>query len=160
MNEWLPSGVSASLTKSEEIRGVKVEVSMSPYDVPTGVRGYTDAKFFVIEFKYMTSDERVRSVPHGDHVFVEVGVNSRRIYRIRIDTEKLKFDTVAVEVKEAIEKTINELGPRANNRLVESYRLNENIILNNRRELFGEPEWTGQSCAVHYSPALVTKHKA
>ena len=156
-DQWLPIDASLGKTKTEEIRGVKVEVSMSPYDVPIGVRGYAEenSDFFVIEFKYRTTDERTRSMPHRDHVFVEVGVNSRRIYRIKLDVKQLNCEAVALEVKEAIEQTLSELGPTASNRLADTYRLNESIILKNRHELFGAtvPDLGGQACAVQFSNA-------
>ena len=119
-----------------EVHGVRVELALSPYDVPQGVRGYKEknSNYFVIEFKYLT-DERTRTVPHQNRgILVELGINSGRIYKIKLDFKALNCDTVELRLKRLFEE---ELSPRAG-RLADTYRLNEDIILNNRERLFSE----------------------
>lgn len=134
MKDWLEVDTARfRQDRTEEIRqGVQVKMAVSPYDVPQGVRGYTDktTSNFVIEFKYLVEDEpHVQTAHENPHVRVEIGKNSKRIYRIMLDVVALKCDLVRLAV-DAIEEL-----PREHNRLSNSYDLTKQIVLQNRDKL-------------------------
>src|SRR6266576_220275 len=141
MKEWLPVD-STELNKphTQRINGVKVEVSLSPYEIPRAVRGYKEASsnFFVIELKYLTQ-ETTKTVQVRDHVVVEVGQNSGRLYKIKFDVVALGCQKVGVSlVQNAVETAIDQLGtmPRYGGRRPENYDLSKTVVLNNQQQLF------------------------
>jgi hypothetical protein len=141
MSEWLQLDarqLSKEVTKT--IRGVTVKLALSPYDVPNSVRGFRDdnSPFFVIEFKYVT-DEPLRVVNPGEPVQLELGVNSGRIYKIKVDVIKLHCQAVSLQIEDAekgILGAIRDLSSRSPNRLQDRYRLTEDILQSKRCELF------------------------
>lgn len=115
MSEWLeldPTKLNVGTQK--EIRGVQVNVHLSPYDVPDGVRGYFDKKLnrFVIEFRYMGQEdpnESVDRIDHQRHVRAIVGRHSRRLYRIEIDTISLQVKAVGLQFVNEIDAAFQGL---------------------------------------------------
>lgn len=127
---------------TKEIRGVKVKVSVSPYDIPQLVRGYRDqeSNFFVVEFKYM-AEEPLKSIQKNPHIEMEVGANSGRIHKIKVDVVGLDCRAVELEVDKDLSGSICQLG--AHPRLQERYKLTKDIIASYRQTLFPaarEPE--------------------
>jgi len=62
MSEWIRvEGGKYNLPRKEILRGVEVNVFMSPYDVPQGVRGEFDEKLnrFQITFEYISEEGEV-----------------------------------------------------------------------------------------------------
>jgi hypothetical protein len=135
LNEW----------RQEELNGVLVQVSVSPYDVPIAVRGYPDSDpgWFVIEFKYATEEE-LRPAEGAPHIVLLLGKNSGRIYKIRINRKALAVEKVGLELKveklqQEVSRAIDQaLQTGATNRLSNTYDLTKKVILNNRKDLFQE----------------------
>jgi hypothetical protein len=104
------------------------------------VRGYREqgTSFFVIQFKYLT-EEPVRSVQTTNSpIELEVGVNSGRIYKIKVDVVKLRCDAVGLE---SLEKGVLGAIERfsANppfNRLSDRYKHVQSAIFSNRQRPF------------------------
>ncbi|EZP42936.1 hypothetical protein BW38_03799 [Stenotrophomonas sp. RIT309] len=96
-------------------RSVLIEMSLSPYDVPSLVRGDYDeeSKKFVIDFKYIDSEDTT-DMTLDDHVTAFVGSGSGRIYSLLIDTMALGASSVSLKiVEEAVhqdaEKALNKM---------------------------------------------------
>lgn len=145
MPRWIKLDAEAlNKPHHENIRGVDVEVFLSPYDVPEAVRGLYDDTIerFVIEFRYLAEEEPLAADAHDAHVALKIGRNSRRLYRIEMDVNRLKADCVALrlhvpqlveEVDEALEKlarTSERVSRRGN------YQLAKDVIAKTKEELF------------------------
>src|SRR5690606_22213962 len=87
--------------RTEEARSVRIELSVSPYNVPQQVRGQFDQakRLFVIDFQYI-DDEPTRSMKVDDHVIASVGRKSGRVYSLAVDVKALKADSVRLSFKE------------------------------------------------------------
>ena len=83
-------------------KGVHLEFSLSPYDIPDRVRGYycDKVKRFVIEFRYMT-EEPLTERRLSEHVSVKEGKNSGRLYDVLIDVDAMNVDTITAAIGEA-----------------------------------------------------------
>jgi len=95
------------------IKGVELDVSVSPYDVPTAVHGDFDEEEnqFVITFDYIGTEERTQRAGE-EPVQMEIGRYSGRIYRIIVDVNALGAEAVGLnlrKVNEAIEGYEREL---------------------------------------------------
>lgn len=117
--EW--SSVSAkALNKpvTKDRNGVKIHFMLSPSDVPAAWRTLRittpgGADRFVIEFKYLSSQESTKIEDQGGGVSLEMGKKSKKIYKIILDSADLCMNRseVQVEIKmsivaqHAIEKT-------------------------------------------------------
>lgn len=91
MSEWLDVNPK-EFSKPEQlrIRGVNVDVFLSPYDMPEAVRGTYDKneQKFTIEFRYIGGDEPLeRDVQ--DKTTISVGKRSKRIYKIELTQVEL-----------------------------------------------------------------------
>lgn len=107
--------------------GIRLEISASPYDIPEAYRGYycQDQKKFVVEFRYL-GDEATTSRALGEHLTVEEGKNSGRMYRLLIDVDALEATSI-----EVLLNNIQILPPPANSRRaseVDRSRINRNIL--------------------------------
>jgi hypothetical protein len=145
MSEWLkldPRKLNPA--RREQIRGVEVEVFLSPYDVPDAVRGDFDdeVRRFVIEFKYPTGGETLVSSDDDRHVRLFTGRHSGRVYRIEVDVEALEAKAVGLrvhgpklieEVDEAIDRAVRK--PDHKVRPV-NYAIVRDIIAERSGELF------------------------
>src|SRR5215472_12911944 len=101
MTEWIDVDVNRiNREVPKDVLGVGVKLSFSPYDVPRQYRSYRDSnsKFFIIEFKYLLDEPTCTTTPQPDApVELEIGKNSKRIYRIKLDTTKIRCESVRVE---------------------------------------------------------------
>lgn len=124
------------------IRGVTVRVSFSPYDVPRRFRGYREpnSNFFVIEFEYLLNEATRPTKSSPDSPFeLEIGVDSKRIYRIKIDVVKLDCEAVRLEVDPLVKDVIGEIQKFKSavpEKLRERYRLPESLLFKKRNEIF------------------------
>ncbi len=95
-----------------KLQGVKVDVLVSPYDIPEAVRGdFIEGKNrFVIEFKYI-SEESTRERLLEPNVKVRIGKNSSRLYAIDLDMKALDASAVSlrVQVAEALRNVLTHL---------------------------------------------------
>lgn len=129
--DWIKTQFRASeMRRKRKIPGSKMELFVSPYDVPEAIRGYKRANSdkFVIELKYLLDDEEQKTVDYGSSVRFHVGKSSERVYAIEIDLDselverdssfdvKLKWsefsraiDRLADELIESLHKENSEL---------------------------------------------------
>ena len=141
MTEWLQlDGKQLNPLQKREIRGVKIDVYLSPYDVPEAVRGFYDESVarFVIEFKYL-GEESTRLKRHK-HLELRVGKNSGRLYRIDVDVESLKAEAVSLNmhIPELVSEAIDSLAPAAPDRGRDNYDLAKQVISERKEDLFRE----------------------
>lgn len=141
MTEWLQlDGKRLNPLQKREIRGVKIDVYLSPYDVPEAVRGFYDEsiKRFVIEFKYL--GEESKRLQRNKHLELRVGKNSGRLYRIDVDVESLKAEAVSLNmhIPELLSKTIDRLEPATSDLRQDNYDLAKRVISERKEDLFRE----------------------
>lgn len=94
--DWIQVDESKySEARPDEARSVRIEMSVSPYNVPQQVRGQFDSakRMFVIDFQYI-DDEPTRHLRVDDHVVASVGRKSGRVYSLAVDVDALKADSV------------------------------------------------------------------
>jgi|SRR5215207_6986941 len=82
-----PTTLTESVKK--KVDGVEVTLLVSPYDIPDAFRGYYDhnKKRFIVEFHYL-GDEQRKEVAQSEHVTLQLGRNTGRIYGLLIDVDK------------------------------------------------------------------------
>jgi hypothetical protein len=94
MSDWLEINPSEfSKPEQVQIRGAKVEVFLSPYDMPEAVRGSynKEQKKFLIEFRYIGGDEPLETEVRDDTT-LSIGRRSKRIYKIELGKIELTKD--------------------------------------------------------------------
>jgi len=110
-DKWIPVTEPLPLEK-RQLEGMKVDVLLSPYDVPEAVRGFIrkDHKVFLIEFKYISQEDTIER-PQSEHVKLRVGRNSGRLYAIELDLQKFGANHVQLrlEVAEALKNVLTHL---------------------------------------------------
>lgn len=101
---------------TETIKAVKLEVSLSPYDIPQAYRGYycTDRRRFVVEFKYITDEPTVEK-KMADHLMAVLGKRSGRLYALMIDVDGLGAETVRL-VLQKVQTEFNLSAPASTTR--------------------------------------------
>ncbi|HWQ35342.1 MAG TPA: hypothetical protein VNQ79_21025 [Blastocatellia bacterium] len=144
MREWLEVNLDTEkLKQSRKIRDIVVELLVSPYDVPEAVRGFFDQETnrFAVEFKYMGGvDEPGKDHQQDRYLKFRIGENSGRLYRLEIDVNALKANSVELrmlveqEVSEALDQLIQRSG-RINRQ--DNYRLAKEAIAARQDQLFG-----------------------
>jgi len=101
------------VVEGKDLHGVKVEVLVSPYDVPQAVRGYfcDGRKFFTIEFRYISSEKEMIEKSLEEHVTVKIGKNSQRLYAISLDMQSLQANSIKLrlEVAETLKNVLTHL---------------------------------------------------
>lgn len=77
--------------KNKKSNGVKVQVMISPSSVPSAVRSYIDEELgkLIVEFKYLSSSERLVSEMGSNDVEFFVGKNSGKIYKVVLSCDKI-----------------------------------------------------------------------
>lgn len=90
--EWVSVSQSdLNEVESKEQRGIKLEFMFSPADLPTAWRVVPEKGLtYVVEFKYLSDSEPKRLELQERGIVFEVGKNSKRIYKIRLDFSELK----------------------------------------------------------------------
>ena len=142
MKEWIQVELDTEkLKQAKHLRGIVVELLVSPYDVPEAVRGFFDDEInrFAIEFKYIGgSDEPKKNNQQDKYLNFKIGENSERLYRLEIDVAALQANTVGLmivqkEVNEALDQLIQQSG-RINRK--DNYRLAKEAIVARTDQLF------------------------
>lgn len=125
-----------------EIRGVKVEVSVSPYDIPDHVSGDYDknAKRFVIRFHYPVDDEPLTAVEHAKNVHFHIGKHSQRLYEVVLDVDAMNVS--AVELKLQVQRAVEAFAREPRHARSENYRIANEVIDEQGTEMF-EPVTAG-----------------
>lgn len=142
MDSWIPVNTSEiNELRVVSLHGVNVNVYLSPYDVPRGIRGYFDreADRFAIEFQYIVKEPTKKLDGKDGVVTVYVGKNSGRLYRILINVNKIKVDHVALEVRvsELVSEKISELKKKMQKRK-ENYDVAGRVIQETQEKLLEE----------------------
>lgn len=143
-NEWMDIREMSTPALTPMKRGVLIELSLSPYDVPEAMRGFYDKKTkrFVIEFRYI-DDEPSQIVESSEHASFSVGRHTKRIQAIRLDVDAMKVNRVMLKLEREAEQAISKLSsieshgaaPLAN------YEIMRSLIADKWKELvpsFGE----------------------
>lgn len=141
MAEWIKTDPTV-LNKpfSENVRGVQINVLLSPHDVPTGVRGYYDENIsrFVIEFRYL-DEERSTKEPHDDNITLRIGQSSRRLLGIEVNVDLLRAQSVALNmlVPEIISNALDRLvKEKVDKRREGSYMMAKDVVQQRQGQLF------------------------
>jgi hypothetical protein len=155
MSEWITVDVNdVNKEVAKNFNGVEVRMRFSPYDVPRRFRGYREPNthYYVVEFEYLTPEETRPEVPcPNSPIELEIGKNSQRIYKVKLDMEKVKKLSLSTEGEPAtgiarkIVGVIQHFQESVPERLQERYKMPEKLVFNNRDRLFSEiPELAGQ----------------
>lgn len=149
MDGWIklnPSRINK--LRDREFNGIHIQVMVAPYDVPTAVRGSLDSptKTFNIAFKYSGEEETESSDAQHDGIQLFIGKDSKRLYRIEIDLQSLKPESIGLTVfvqtvSSKIIQAINELANRQKLPVRSgNYDLAKDVIAENQDSLLGELE--------------------
>ena len=87
----------------------KFHIMLSPYDVPNAVRTVHNNKCLTIELRYIKIEES-RQIFTGDDdgISFEIGLKTKRIYKVFLDNDRFKGDEVNILLKHApIESAID-----------------------------------------------------
>tara|TARA_B110001469_G_C9586877_1_gene291149 strand:- start:99 stop:533 length:435 start_codon:yes stop_codon:yes gene_type:complete len=85
--------------RTEKTNGMKLEVSLSPYDIPQAARAYYCAEKdrFIVEFRYLTEEVQTpRAIQ--EHTTVYEGKNSGRLYAIHCDLKAMNIDELDIAI--------------------------------------------------------------
>lgn len=112
MNTWLKldqrSLNAPKVTSSSS--GVRLEVSLSPFDVPEAVRGFAsneEVGWFKIEFRYADSEDPVRKEV-SETMVIEEGKGSGRLQAILVNVKKLNVGQVELDLQFRVNRELNE----------------------------------------------------
>lgn len=92
----------------------------------------------MVEFEYLLTGEETRTEKLSETVELEVGENSRRIYRIKISVVQLKCERVSIEIEPIAKNVvgaIKEFSSRLSEKDKDRYKLTEKLMFNNRAQL-------------------------
>lgn len=141
MSNWMPiNRKDFDLRRKRQINNVELNVIISPYDVPEGVRGAFDDVLgrFVIEFSYI-GDEPWRRESPDRHLTLRVGKKSNRLYGIEVDVHALKAESVVLRlgVPKLVSSALTRLSSREQSRS-DNYDLAREVIRRRESELFAQ----------------------
>lgn len=128
-NRWIPlKPESFDESHKEKRKGIHIEVSLSPYDIPEGVLGFfrEDKKQFVIKLKYI-SEEPTKEQRVSPHMCALIGRNSGRLYGFLIDVGALDVDKVSIAILEELNPSKIEDITKDNSRLELNKKLVQSI---------------------------------
>jgi hypothetical protein len=134
--QWIPLSNAQFPIEHRSLQGVKVDVLVSPYDVPEAVRGHFDhsKRCFTIEFKYI-SQEAIVERSQDPNVKLWVGRNSGRLYAIELDLAKFSGNSVQLrlEVAEELRNVLTHLVKQPIFPMRESnYRMAKKVVETNK----------------------------
>lgn len=137
--QWISLANEHFPMEGTSLQGVKVDVLVSPYDIPEAVRGYLDEQqeCFVIEFKYISSEPTIERA-QDENVTLRVGRNSGRLYAIHLDVRKFNPSNVQLrlEVAEALRNVMTHLVQQPVSPLrTSNYKMAKTVIEDKKKEL-------------------------
>jgi hypothetical protein len=95
----------------------------------------------VVEFQYITDEPTRAEKPSSDSpIELEVGANSKRIYKIKLDVEKLGCEAVRLEIETLARNVvgaIKQFSSTVPQKFRERYKMPENLVFKNRNRIFG-----------------------
>lgn len=120
ISDWISvSQEAVNRPESEVKNGIKIQFMISPFDVPVATRAGIDTETgqpgkYIVEFKYISTEEKITHVdPHTRGVQLEVGKNSRKIYRIIVDLAEFATDAkdqeLSLNIVFVIENSLKEI---------------------------------------------------
>lgn len=137
MSKWqrvepkVVSEIRKAHQESKAVDGVKIELSVSPYDIPSEVRGDFDEgrRRFVIEFKYLQDEPWILRASEP-HVALRIGKHSHRLYGVEVDVNALNAKQVSLKVKarEEVNAAIEGLAEREGSNAFVNYKAVESIL--------------------------------
>jgi hypothetical protein len=140
--EWQPLRFHPNeLKRTTEIKGQKVEVMMSPYDVPEAMRAYRlpSQGWVAIEFRYLVNDEGLKTVKIREDLLYQVGIASSRLYAIHfnlnsalVNRSNQKARLKWAEVDRAMKRIIDDNKDR---KKLSSYNLAKRALFNAREDI-------------------------
>lgn len=145
MTDWIALdqlAIARGSLESNSERGVRIDIAVSPFDVPEALRGSFDATInrFVIEFKYMQDDPWIRQ--EGDeHLALRVGRHSGRLYGIEVDLAALDAAHLALRLKvpEIVEEMLERMSAeKTPMKRRFNYRVLRNLVEQEEPKLFAE----------------------
>lgn len=135
LSRWISiDSVKYDSDSVESSDGVELHVFVSPYDLPSAVRGRVDGatRRFVIDFKYLSEEPQVeRRI--DEHVSFSIGKHSHRVYRIEADVEGLGANVVTLRLVPAIDKLAKALQPAGTPH--DNFRVAKEILEDSQSEL-------------------------
>lgn len=117
MSEWHRiNPVKFNRPRQEKIHGTSVEVFASPYEVPIAVRGGVNLQSgnFVVEFKYIGGEEPLFVVTPTNELQLELGRNSKRIFRLELASKAAGIKPTIQDVVLALDRAIADLSNKEN----------------------------------------------
>lgn len=129
--------------KRKDVDGVKVTIGLSPHDLPEAVGGCYDDQIdrFVIELKYLGSEEEVVPISH-ENVTLQVGKKSGRIRQIHINVKALQADAIDIQLESAIpdgiKKAIFRYASKSKTSQSGHFRAARDVIMENRERLLAD----------------------
>ena len=116
---------------------VEVNVFISPFEIPRGVRGFYDQarKRFVIEFKYITHEPREVSEGGPPEVQTVLGRKTGRILGFEIDVDRLQATSVSLRLG-AIDQALEAVRKRSSLQRQENSRIASKVLHDRSEELF------------------------
>lgn len=115
-------------------KGGTIQVRVSPYDLPEAFRGYwkVPGERFVIEFRYMSSDESLLTESPDTVASFHIGKSSRRVYAIELDMKELRrqADRQHSSITEGVVRRVRDIGKRFETRSA-SYDVAGELLLEN-----------------------------
>ena len=116
---------------------VEVNVFISPFEIPRGVRGYYDKarERFVIEFKYITREPRELTEGGPPEVRTFVGRKTGRILGFEIDVDRLQATTVSLRLG-AIDQALEAVRARSSLQRQENSWIASKVLHDRSEELF------------------------
>jgi hypothetical protein len=141
MWNWIDVDLDAyTKERKAKIRGVEVELLVSPYDIPVAVRGCFDKSKnrFIIEFKYLVP-EKTKTLTLDQFVTYRIGESSQRLYALEVDVQWLREKAGELEagLSKEIDEALDKLAQKPRSSLREdNYRLAKDAVLAKQSELF------------------------
>lgn len=135
--KWIPVETESLHTnESVRVRGVEINVGLSPYEVPEGISGHYDKSIgrFVIRMKYLQDDEERISAPTEDHITLVVGKHSGCLYEIHVDVDEIGAKSVALKL--CLPRVNNEIRKLAKNHRFSKKRRHYDVV----KEALGKAE--------------------
>ncbi|WP_196138763.1 hypothetical protein [Aliikangiella sp. G2MR2-5] len=88
LSEWVTlDDLKLDQPKDDVINGVKVKLTLSPFEKPHAIRAYRDDEecLGIIEFKYLNEFEKTKAKKVDSNLTFYVGRKTNRIYKIALD---------------------------------------------------------------------------
>ncbi len=116
---------------------VEVNVFISPFEIPRGVRGFYDEarKRFMIEFKYITREPREVDDGGPPEIKTLIGRKTGRILGFEIDVVALHASSVSLRLG-AIDQALEAVRSRSSLPRRENSRIASKVLHDRSEELF------------------------